>query len=143
MSDIQLSTITGNLGRDPALRYTQNQMAVLEFSVGCDNKGRDGEKTTTWYKIVLFGKRAEQASKMLEKGVKVLVHGRYEFETWEKDGQPRYGHKILADGWQMLAGSGGDRQAGSRQGRGAVGEHAEPYAPDVRGDGYQDDEIPF
>jgi len=74
--------ISGNLGRDPELRFTQSGTAVCKFSVATTKRGKNGRSETTWHNIVVWGKPAEVAAKYLHKGRKVLlegemVHGEY------------------------------------------------------------------
>jgi len=65
---------TGNLGSDPELKYTNDGTPVLNFSVA-SNDGWGDNKTTTWVRAAVFGKRAEALSKILAKGRKVQVVG--------------------------------------------------------------------
>lgn len=68
-------TIGGRLGADATLGDA-NGTPVLNFSVavdGWDPKAR--EKMTTWVRVAMFGKRAEQLSQMLTKGTSVMASG--------------------------------------------------------------------
>ncbi len=67
-------TIGGRLGADPTMGNGGTQ--VLNFSVavdGWDPKAR--EKTTTWVRVAIFGKRAESLQTILEKGASVMCAG--------------------------------------------------------------------
>ncbi len=84
----------GNLGRDPELRYTPQGNAVCDFSIATNEKKRDkaGEfqDVTTWFKVTLWGKQAENASKYLTKGRSVYIEGRLQTEEWtDRDGNKR------------------------------------------------------
>ena len=72
--------IVGNLGRDPEMRYTPSGQAVTSFSLAASRKytGRDGEQVaeTVWFRVSVWGKRAEVCAQYLHKGSKVLVEGR-------------------------------------------------------------------
>jgi len=72
--------IVGNLGRDPEMRYTPSGQAVTNFSMASNRKytGTDGQlvSETTWFRVSVWGKRAETVSQYLRKGSKVLVEGR-------------------------------------------------------------------
>ena len=86
--------IVGNLGRDPELRYTPQGSAVCNFSVATSEKKRDkaGElqEVTTWFRVTLWNKQAENASKYLTKGSPVYVEGRLRIEEWtDRDGKNR------------------------------------------------------
>ncbi len=72
--------VIGNLGRDPELRYTPQGDAVCDFSIAVNDRKRDktGEyqDVTTWFKVTLWRKLAENASKYLTRGKSVYVEGR-------------------------------------------------------------------
>lgn len=111
-------TIVGNLGRDPELRYTPQGNAVCNFSVATNEKRRDrnGEMqdVTTWFRITLWGKQAENASKYLTKGSPVYVEGRLKVEEWtDRDGKGRYTLEVNATDMQFISGGGrGDEMSG-------------------------------
>ncbi len=86
--------LVGNLGRDPELRYTPQGDAVCDFSIATNEKRRDkaGEfqDVTTWFKVTLWRRQAENASKYLTKGKAVYVEGRLQTEEWtDRDGNKR------------------------------------------------------
>ena len=90
------TTIIGNIGKPPELRYTNSKMAVAEFSVAT-TRGKDDKKQTTWHTVTAFGKTAENAAASLQKGNRVIVIGRIDITTSEKDGQKKTYTKIVAD----------------------------------------------
>jgi len=89
-------TIVGRIGRDPELRFTKDGKAVASFSVATDH-GRDDNKKTTWHNVTVFGQYAEHAAATIEKGSNVIVVGKLDISSYEKDGQKKYVTKILAD----------------------------------------------
>ncbi|MFN3821695.1 MAG: single-stranded DNA-binding protein, partial [bacterium] len=64
--------LVGNLGRDPELVYLPSGLAVARFPLATTERRRKGdnewEETTSWHRIVLFGRQAEIASQYLSKG---------------------------------------------------------------------------
>jgi single-strand DNA-binding protein len=105
--------IVGNLGRDPELRYTPQGSAVCNFSVATNEKKRDkaGElqDVTTWFRVTLWNKQAENASKYLTKGSPVYVEGRLRIEEWtDKDGKIRYTLEVNATDMQFISSGRGD-----------------------------------
>lgn len=91
----------GNLGRDPELRYTPQGDAVCDFSIAVNDRKRDksGEfqDVTTWFKVTLWRKQAEIASKYLSKGRSVYVEGKLQVEEWtDRDGKSR--HTLVIQG---------------------------------------------
>lgn len=96
--------IIGNLGRDPEMRYTPNGRPVTEFSVAVSHRSRDpqtgewSDDQTDWFRVTVWGDRAERAAEQFRKGNRVFVEGRFrsrEFET--RDGQKRTALEITAD----------------------------------------------
>lgn len=67
--------IIGNLGRDPEMRYTPDGNPVTSFSVATSRKYKDTDETT-WFRISVWGKQAENCNQYLRKGSRVLVEGR-------------------------------------------------------------------
>ncbi len=78
--------ISGRLGRDVQLRRTQNNDAVLNFTVASD-VGYGDKKSTVWVDCTVWGKRAEALEQYLHKGDPVTVIGEGNIRTWEKDGK--------------------------------------------------------
>lgn len=100
--------LVGNLGDDPATKYTQGGMAVTEVRLATTSvrKDRDGnqQERTEWHRVKFFGKLAEIAGEYLRKASQVYVEGSIRYDKYEKDGVERYTTEILADEMQMLGG---------------------------------------
>lgn len=90
-------TLTGKVGKDPELKFSQNQMAILTFSVA-DTYGKDDKKRTTWHDIKVFGQLAENVAATISKGSTVIVVGRYQQDEYtKKDGSTAKFREIIAD----------------------------------------------
>ncbi len=72
--------IVGNLGRDPEMRYTPSGTPVTTMNIATNHTYKDQEgkqvKETTWFRVSVFGKAAENCAQYLTKGRMVLVEGR-------------------------------------------------------------------
>ena len=102
MRDFNTTIVSGNLGRDPELRYTPQGNAVADFSLANNDK-RGEEEVTTWFRVTVWGKQAESVSQHLTKGRKVIVQGRVSLDTFEKrDGTQGYSLVINASTVQFL-----------------------------------------
>ncbi len=107
--------VMGNLTRDPELRTTPNGQSVASFAVATNRSWNDasGEKReeVEYHDIVAWGKLGELASQYLAKGRKVMVAGRLQTQSWEKDGVKRQRTEIVASDINFLdrpgEGSGG------------------------------------
>lgn len=96
--------IIGNLGRDPEMRYTPNGRAVTEFSVAVTHRGRDQQSGewadlgTDWFRVTVWGDRAERTAEEFHKGNRVFVEGRFRTREYDaKDGTKRTSLEITAD----------------------------------------------
>ncbi len=96
--------IIGNLGRDPEMRYTPNGRQVTEFSVAVTHRGRDAasgewaDLGTDWFRVTVWGDRAERAAEEFRKGNRVFVEGRFRTREYDaKDGTKRTSLEITAD----------------------------------------------
>lgn len=80
--------LIGDLGRDPEMRYTPSGQAVTNFSVAVNNtySRKDGEKVkeTTWFRVSVWGKLAENCQQYLSKSSRVFVEGRVKCHVYEK-----------------------------------------------------------
>ena len=113
--------MVGNLGADPEMRYTAGGTAVCKFSLATSRRftGKDGQKQekTEWHRIVAWGKLAEICGQYLAKGKQVMIEGRIEYGSYEKDGVKHYTTDIVAENMQMLGSPGGQATGGRSRSR--------------------------
>lgn len=84
-------TIIGYLGSEPELRYTKNQNAILNISVGVGERIKKSDPKTKvaktfWHKCRRWGQQAENSKTHLKKGDKVFIKGHLVYDTWEDKG---------------------------------------------------------
>lgn len=82
-------TIIGNITRDPELRYTDNNKAVLNLTVAVNHSKPDGNGGFTnlapsFYDFTLWEKQAENAVESLVKGTRVAVSGSLRLQDWQQ-----------------------------------------------------------
>jgi single-strand DNA-binding protein len=98
--------VMGNLTRDPELRTTPTGQQVCSFAVATNRVWQDasGERkeAAEFHEIVAWGKLAELANQYLGKGRKVMVVGRLQTQSWEKDGVKRNRTEIVANDISFL-----------------------------------------
>lgn len=94
-------TCTGNLTRDPELRYTTGGRGVASFGLAVNRRYKKGEEwveQTSFFNVVAWGELGENASASLTKGARVIVTGRLEQRSYEtSDGEKRSVVEIIAD----------------------------------------------
>jgi len=93
--------IVGNLTRDPELKSLPSGMQVASFSVATNRvwKDKSGTKqeSADYHNIVVFGKQAESTARFMTKGSQILIEGRLQTRSWDKEGQKMYRTEIVAD----------------------------------------------
>lgn len=119
---------TGNVGRDAEVR-TVNGSDVCNFTVAV-RQGFSRDAKSEWYRVAVWGSRANQISGYIKKGGKVAVAGELVIGSYE--GKPQYevrAHEVdpFCNGKQADTGNGGGGQR----------------APAPTHDGDLDDEPPF
>ena len=90
-------TVSGNVGREPELKYSASGTAVVKFSVA-DTTGKDDNKKTVWHDVVVFKEQAENVAASVKKGSRVIVTGRLDKSDYTgKDGVKKQRVEIIAD----------------------------------------------
>lgn len=78
---------TGNLTRDPELKYTGSGTAVCNFGLAINEKWKDSNGETqervSFVDFVAWGRTAEVVAEYCKKGQKILVESKLEQQTWE------------------------------------------------------------
>ncbi len=127
--DLNKVQLTGYLGADPDMRYTDQGSAVTTFRVASGRtwKDRDGNKhdDTEWFRVVAWDKLGEICNQYLNKGTRVYIEGRLQTRKWtDRDGQDRYTTEVIAQDMIILS---------SRNERGAAPDIDDSY-DDAGGD---------
>ncbi len=101
MASANIVVLCGNLTRDPEVRQIPSGMSVADLGLAVNEsyKNKAGElvETTCFVDVVTWGKTAENCGQYLRKGAPVLVEGRLQLDTWEKDGEKRSKLRVRAD----------------------------------------------
>jgi single-strand DNA-binding protein len=104
MSGETILTTVGNLTADPELRYTQNGLPVLNFSVATTprffdrqaNEYKDGD--ALFLRCSLWREPAENAAGSLSKGMRVIVTGRLRQRNYQdREGNQRTAMELDVD----------------------------------------------
>jgi len=99
--------LIGNVGKDVELRSIANGSQVASFSIATNDyyKNSKGEKVqdTQWHNVVIWGKQAELASKVLAKGTEVCIQGKLVHRSYETtEGNKRYVTEVKANSFLKL-----------------------------------------
>ena len=116
----QYTIIIGNVGRDPELRYTQNGVAVCDFSVAVSRKWTDRNSNeprekTIWFRVTAWRALAETCNEFVRKGMQVMVTGEVDASAYVgQDGEARASLDLTAQNVQFLGSREGAREAQAR-----------------------------
>ena len=97
------TTITGNLTREPEIRYTKEGQATTTLGVAVNRRWQDKstqewQESTSFFDVICWRDLAENVALSLSKGMRVVVTGRLEQRSWETDdGGHRSKVEIVAD----------------------------------------------
>ena len=99
--------ITGRLGQDPQLNYTNGGTAVINLSVASNRqkKNGDGERVSVadWYRITVFGRDAEIIAQYASKGSALSFNGRLQTDSYtDREGQQRTSIYLIADSFEFV-----------------------------------------
>ena len=152
-------TVTGNITRDPELRFTAGGSAVTTFGLAWNRRWQnrqtnETEEQVSFFDVTCWNSLAENVSESLVKGTRVIVNGRMEQRSWEtQDGDRRSKIEIIADEvspslrWASVevirnerrdgGGGGGGRYQDSGGGGGSRPQRSQPQQD------YVTDEEPF
>lgn len=67
--------VSGRIGQDPVMNYTESGKAVTKFSLAVDSWSKDGGSSTTWFNVECWESTAENVYKYCNKGKYVMVSG--------------------------------------------------------------------
>ena len=100
MSDNTI-TLSGNVTRDPELRYTTGGKAVASFGLAVNRRyqtGGEWQEHTSFFEVVAWGTLGENAAGSLAKGNRIVVSGRMDQRNWEtEEGDKRSKLEVVAD----------------------------------------------
>lgn len=96
------ATKTGNLTREPELRFSDKDVAYCRFGLAVERPVKPGdwagERTIDFYDVVSFRSLAEHVAQSLHKGDRVVVTGEAELEHWtDKEGKSQTTRRVVAD----------------------------------------------
>ncbi len=149
--------LIGNVGREPDIRYFDNDQAMATFTLATTERGytlQNGTQVpdrTEWHNIVLNRGLAKVAEKFVHKGDKLYIEGRIRTRSYDDStGKRRYVTEIYGENMELLTPKGASEGA-ARQGEGASPrQHPQPrlaaghaVSPEPQGQADESDDLPF
>ncbi|MEJ6492794.1 MAG: single-stranded DNA-binding protein [Flavobacteriales bacterium] len=100
-------SLIGRLGQEPTLQTVGKGFQLVKVSLATsenfkDTTGKWVEKTQ-WHNLVVWGKTAENFSKLATKGQEIMTEGRIVNRSYEKDSEKRYVTEIEVNDFLLLS----------------------------------------
>ncbi|MCQ2228053.1 MAG: single-stranded DNA-binding protein [Bacteroidales bacterium] len=139
--------LLGNVGKDPDIRYFDQNSAVANFTLATTERahtGRDDKQIperTEWHNIVVRGGLVQVVERFVHKGSKLYVEGKIRSRQFvDRNNQNRFVTEILVDELEILSRRepNGSSTASARY-SGSQSELGEPYTAS----GYESPDMDF
>ncbi len=106
--------LVGNVGKDPEMKYFDNDVAKANFSLATSERGYTAAngtqvpERTEWHNIVCWRGLAQIAEKFVKKGSQLYIEGKIRSRSYDdQNGVKRYITEIYADNLELLGKRGG------------------------------------
>lgn len=97
--------LVGRLTKDPELRYTNNDIPVVQFTVAVNRpfQSRGGEKQADFINCVAWRNQAENLAKFMRKGSLIGVEGMIQTRSFDdQNGMRRFVTEVVCDNITFL-----------------------------------------
>ena len=143
MKSINQVTLLGNVVRDVELRYTPNGDAVITFTIVTsrawnDKTTGDKKEATEYTDVVFWRKAAEIINQFVKKGSRMLVQGRLQTRSWEKDGTKHYKTEVYGNDFIVF-----DKKIEKKETQSQEDDEAKPAEKEKNNEKINPDDIPF
>ncbi len=143
--------LMGNLTRDPEVRNLPSGQSVTSFGIAVNRtwRGQDGnqQESVSYIDCVAWAKTGEIIAQYVQKGRPLLVSGRLEQRSWEKDGQKHSKIEVVVEDFNFVGGGSGDRggapAASSSPSTTSTSKKQDDAAEDLGDEPINLDDIPF
>ncbi|MBQ7630728.1 MAG: single-stranded DNA-binding protein [Selenomonadaceae bacterium] len=142
--------LSGNLTRDPELRYTPSGKAMARMGIAVQRRYKNaetGQFDVDFFNLTAWEKTAEFCGRYLKKGSRVLLEGRIQTYNYTgQDGAKRSGVDIQIDniefaGAKRTEDTGAQFEQPARPAPAPIDDHG--FDEDFIGEDISDDKVPF
>lgn len=92
--------LTGRITKNPEMRYTNNGIATVQFSLAVDRQMRDanGNRQADFINCVAWRQQADFIGRFIKKGFMICVEGKITTRSYQtQDNQTRYVTEVIVD----------------------------------------------
>jgi single-strand DNA-binding protein len=125
--------LVGNVGKDPEVKYFDNDSAKANFSIATSERGYTAAngtqvpERTEWHNIVCWRGLAKIVEQFVRKGTQVYVEGKIRNRSYDdQNGIKRYITEVYADNLEILS-----RRATSDDYHSGAQQHSAPESASV------------
>ena len=112
-------TLMGRLTRDPEVRSTNGGQSVTSFSLAVSRGWRDKQgnpqEAVSFINCVAWGNGGETIAKYVSKGEQLLIGGRLDQRTYDKDGVTMYAYEVYVESFNFVGSKQSDDSAPAAQ----------------------------
>lgn len=116
--------LVGNVGKDPEMKYFDNDVAKANFSLATSERGYTTSggtqvpERTEWHNIVCWRGLAQITEKFVKKGTLLYVEGKIRSRSYDdQNGVKRYITEVVADNIELLSRKSGGGESDNGGGR--------------------------
>jgi single-strand DNA-binding protein len=140
--------LIGRLGKDPEVRYINDNVAVANFSLATSEYYKDAQgqriEKTEWHNIVVWRGLADVAGKYLKKGSQVFIEGKLQTRSYDgQNGDKKYITEVVANDFRMLDTKPANNQGGNNYQTQSSGNNQGGNVSEPSGNAGFDDDLPF
>lgn len=143
--------LVGNVGKDPDIRYFDNDSVKASFSLATSERGytttsgTQVPERTEWHNIVCWRGLAQIVEKFVKKGSQVYIEGKIRSRSYDdQQGIKRYITEIYADNIELLGRrSANDNDSSGYQDNNKQETQPPNASPDILSDNSETDDLPF
>ena len=126
--------LTGRITKDPEVRYTQQGISVVSFTIAVNRQYRDqnGNNQADFINCTAWRSTADFITRYIKKGYMLLVEGSIQSRSYQgQDGQTRYVTEVVCDSVENLQPR--DPQSAGYQGGYQAPQQQPQYQPSYQG----------
>ena len=138
-------TLTGRLGKDVELKYTESGLAVASGTLAVSRRfqTKNGEREVDWINFVIWRKAAEAFANFTHKGSLVGLEGRIQTRNYEnQQGQRVYVTEVIVENFSFLESKNSTGNGGYKNNR-PQNNTSDPFANNGESIDIQDGDLPF
>lgn len=104
MANTNIVVLTGRCVRPAELKYTNNGMAICNFSIAVNERTKQGDEYAdrpNYFDVTIYGNYGKTMQQYLTKGREVTVTGRLHQDRWESDNEKHSRVSVILENLEL------------------------------------------